>query len=740
MSCSDYPTAQTAKAFKLDAETTNEVVTLGQDRTSAASDGKTKKTFWGIENDATLQRENIDDLAEQQRENIETTFTAQFAYKRIGNISLYVGDSIPEPEKLNSYQYPDNSGEWYGPAQDQVFPITIPADPSDDNDWALVNALTSDSLPLYTDIVYKASGGNSAVENMIAGNPTSSKVNDKIQTEDMLWQRVSLANNDITDFKSIGDVSMLAFGYGITGNTPEENYDRLVEINNWLSSQDSVGTIKHPSNAVSFKTTIPNGTTKQLGSDIASLRSFILDFNGGKMIDETDVSIADNQLVLFVVRDAKTVKFINSDIEGQMPIPETSRRGTTLCRAYNADYAEFNGTSTGMLNNLETRFCKVVINKGAFTRVRYPFLTFNCGQFDYDAVTEDCWRDFFVQGGSGEINCTSERPHQHSLLKSYNSTQALENISGYYKARNRPSPIVATGQVGLEIQSDEMAIFRNIDLDVDIEGEYERPFMLRNFKSNGDDQDAAKGHVLQNVKFSGRYKNTTTNTGNLFVAGGGYRDGDYIQNFSFNDLTVVGSFVINLNELIPAIDSSNKMKWKNLTITDAFLQNHDQGFYAPYLRVENVNFPGKAYSSNGVQECGVLKFTKKYVGNLSSGVSLFTTDSSKTFNQVVVNYCATNSESTFNPFAEGRLSGLVVYPSSGSAAEFVVDTQFSKSGTVGVADLYEVSSGVFGFRIPEWTSATTGMVQIDAVVNYSSYGEDDFSSIPGLVYEPYKSL
>ena len=146
MSCSDYPTSATAKTFKLDAETTNEVVTISQDRTAPASDGKTKKTFWGIENDATLQRDNIEQIAEQQRENLESTFTAQFAYKRIGNISLYVGNSLPEVDKLNSYQYPDNSGEWYGPVQDQVFPITIPADPSIDDGWALVTSATQSNV------------------------------------------------------------------------------------------------------------------------------------------------------------------------------------------------------------------------------------------------------------------------------------------------------------------------------------------------------------------------------------------------------------------------------------------------------------------------------------------------------------------------------------------------------------------------------------------------------------------
>ena len=189
--CSDYPTAATAKTFKLDAETTNEVVTLEQDRTSAASDGKTKKTFWGIESDATLQRENIEQLAEAQRDNLESTFTAQFAYKRIGNISLYVGNSLPEVDKLNSYQYPDDSGEWYGPVQDQVFPITIPADPSSDNGWSLVNALTSDSLSVYTDVVYKASVGKSAVDNMIDSlnlNPLSRALGTIFKTGGTTWR------------------------------------------------------------------------------------------------------------------------------------------------------------------------------------------------------------------------------------------------------------------------------------------------------------------------------------------------------------------------------------------------------------------------------------------------------------------------------------------------------------------------------------------------------------------------
>ena len=217
MSCEGYPTAQTAKTFNQDAVTINEVVTLEQDRTNAASDGKTKKTMWGIESDATVQRENIENLAEAQRQNIETTFTAQFTYKRIGNISAYVGDTLQEADKLNSYQYPDDSGEWYGPVQSQAFPITIPSDPASSNDWALVNALTTDSLPLYTDIVYKASGGKSAAENLALGIPKFATEGDLIEISDRGNARFKVVSGGTPD------------GYGILdaggGNTAVMQHD-----------------------------------------------------------------------------------------------------------------------------------------------------------------------------------------------------------------------------------------------------------------------------------------------------------------------------------------------------------------------------------------------------------------------------------------------------------------------------------------------------------------------------------
>ncbi|MDC0644044.1 hypothetical protein OAP32_00540 [Crocinitomicaceae bacterium] len=59
----------------------------------------------------------------------------------VGNISDFVGGTLTDAEYLNSYQYPDDSNEWYGPTQSQTFPITIPADPTAaGSGWILVSA------------------------------------------------------------------------------------------------------------------------------------------------------------------------------------------------------------------------------------------------------------------------------------------------------------------------------------------------------------------------------------------------------------------------------------------------------------------------------------------------------------------------------------------------------------------------------------------------------------------------
>ncbi|AUR88569.1 hypothetical protein NVP1115B_23 [Vibrio phage 1.115.B._10N.222.49.B11] len=159
MSCSEFPTIQTAKTFKLDAETQNEVVTSDNDRTSPASDGKTKLTLKGIEN-----------LAAEQRDQFNETFQSQFAYKRIGNVSDFAGQQLPEADKLNAYQYPDDSGEWYGPVQGQGFPITIPVDPSVDSGWAVCTSASHDYVKRNTEKTVGGAQGGSELTPLIIGD------------------------------------------------------------------------------------------------------------------------------------------------------------------------------------------------------------------------------------------------------------------------------------------------------------------------------------------------------------------------------------------------------------------------------------------------------------------------------------------------------------------------------------------------------------------------------------------
>ncbi|AUR91985.1 pectin lyase fold/virulence factor [Vibrio phage 1.168.O._10N.261.52.A10] len=135
MSCEDYPTRQTAKTFKIDAETTNEVITLESDRTSEASDGKTKKTFWGIENDATNQLADIQQRADEQYSDINNQYVLRNK-----------GDYVTDPLLESYYEFTDFNGSIYFPvvAPHQVDSATYP-DPSNDPNLRLGQA-TDDSL------------------------------------------------------------------------------------------------------------------------------------------------------------------------------------------------------------------------------------------------------------------------------------------------------------------------------------------------------------------------------------------------------------------------------------------------------------------------------------------------------------------------------------------------------------------------------------------------------------------
>lgn len=94
----------------------------------------------------------------------------QFVRSRIGNISDYAGDTLTYTERFNIYQFPDNSGDWYGVNEDEAFPITIPADPTvSGSGWSLVNGASQDYVTSkIKEIRSRSNLGNGYVETLLA--------------------------------------------------------------------------------------------------------------------------------------------------------------------------------------------------------------------------------------------------------------------------------------------------------------------------------------------------------------------------------------------------------------------------------------------------------------------------------------------------------------------------------------------------------------------------------------------
>lgn len=100
-------------------------------------------------------------------------------------------------------------------------------------------------IPNYTDIVYKASGGNSAVGNMIAENPLSSAIGDILKTGGTTWERY---NDDapitIENFRAFNCVYIKDFGAKLDGITDDTlAYQSAISAAVTLK----IGVVYHPS-------------------------------------------------------------------------------------------------------------------------------------------------------------------------------------------------------------------------------------------------------------------------------------------------------------------------------------------------------------------------------------------------------------------------------------------------------------------------------------------------------------
>ena len=104
-----------------------------------------------------------------------------------------------------------------------------------------LKSVVQNNASTYTDIVYKASGGNSAVENMIAGVPIAANVGDVTSFDNFTWRKISDSNGTIDDYEliSVGGLSSTAKYNKITVSIKASTVDEWYV--NQSTGQDTIG-------------------------------------------------------------------------------------------------------------------------------------------------------------------------------------------------------------------------------------------------------------------------------------------------------------------------------------------------------------------------------------------------------------------------------------------------------------------------------------------------------------------
>lgn len=120
------------------------------------------------------------------------------------------------------------TGEYYTALQNTS------VDPVGDNvNWKVQNDLNTGNLSDYTDIVYKASGGNSAVENMLTAKPDMGVIS---STGSGVWQRVSGDGSSLDHYKEIQKPTLIDFK-----SESSPTYDQaLIDLKSYSTSSYKV--------------------------------------------------------------------------------------------------------------------------------------------------------------------------------------------------------------------------------------------------------------------------------------------------------------------------------------------------------------------------------------------------------------------------------------------------------------------------------------------------------------------
>lgn len=111
---------------------------------------------------------------------------------------------------------------------------------SDDVNWREVVSIAT--LPNYTDIVYKASGGNSAIENMIAGIPLVAGLGSVVRTEAGTWKIVNTSGIPLdSGLYAIPLTGLFISDFGFSsGNAATENTDAWNDLVSKITDSNAV--------------------------------------------------------------------------------------------------------------------------------------------------------------------------------------------------------------------------------------------------------------------------------------------------------------------------------------------------------------------------------------------------------------------------------------------------------------------------------------------------------------------
>jgi hypothetical protein len=208
----------------------------------------------GTDDQTILRQGTID-----KRISLELAGTLSWA-KRNGYTYLgthTTGLVFPDTDSFSTYQ-----GKVYFVKEGTPLPYTATADnPHTELGVYEYKGLSQNQLSYLTDIVYKASGGNSAVENMIAG----ARVGEICSSEGSIFERISDTNGNISDFNRISQDAFYKFGTFVLGASITKSDQALLHSDGFYYAYH--GDLSSPLviNPGDSPVTLPNGNWSCVG-------------------------------------------------------------------------------------------------------------------------------------------------------------------------------------------------------------------------------------------------------------------------------------------------------------------------------------------------------------------------------------------------------------------------------------------------------------------------------------------